>query len=55
MSAVSSLARRLGAKPWFASIGRAFVPLDRLVGQLTRGRLVSLNLRELVPADDHRA
>ena len=47
MSAVSSLARRLGGKRWFASVGRALVPLDRLVGKLTRGRLVSLNMNDL--------
>jgi deazaflavin-dependent oxidoreductase (nitroreductase family) len=47
MSAASSLARRLGSKRWFARMGRAFVPLDRLVGRLTRGRFVSMNLNDL--------
>jgi deazaflavin-dependent oxidoreductase (nitroreductase family) len=47
MSAVSSLARRLGSKRWFARVGRVFVPMDRLVGRLTRGRFVSLNMRDL--------
>jgi deazaflavin-dependent oxidoreductase (nitroreductase family) len=47
MSALSSLARRLGPKRWFARVGRVFVPMDRLVGKLTRGRFVSMNLREL--------
>ena len=47
MSAVSSLARRLGGKRWFATVGRALVPLDRLVGKLSRGRLVSLNMNDL--------
>jgi deazaflavin-dependent oxidoreductase (nitroreductase family) len=47
MSAVSSLARRLGSKRWFARMGRVIVPLDRFVGKLTRGRFVSLNLHDL--------
>jgi deazaflavin-dependent oxidoreductase (nitroreductase family) len=47
MSAASSLARRLGSKRWFARMGRALVPLDRLIGRLTRGRFVSMNLNEL--------
>jgi deazaflavin-dependent oxidoreductase (nitroreductase family) len=47
MSAVSSLARRLGGQRWFATVGRALVPLDRLVGKLSRGRLVSLNMNDL--------
>ena len=47
MSAVSALARRLGSKRWFATVGRVFVPLDAMVGRLTRGRLVAMNLRDL--------
>lgn len=43
----SSLVRRLGPKPWFVRIARALVPVDRLVGRLTRGRFVALGLREV--------
>jgi deazaflavin-dependent oxidoreductase (nitroreductase family) len=39
-----SLARRLGHAPWFARFGRFLVPADRLVGRLTRGRIVALGL-----------
>ena len=46
-SAITSLARRLGARRWFARVGRALVPVDRLVGRVTRGRVVALGLREL--------
>lgn len=38
------LARRLGRRPWFGRIARFFVPADRLVGRLTRGRVVALGL-----------
>ncbi len=36
---------RLGHKRWFARLGRALVPADRLVGRLTRGRFVALGAR----------
>jgi deazaflavin-dependent oxidoreductase (nitroreductase family) len=42
---ISSLARRLGGRPWFIRIARSLVPLDRLLGRLTRGRFVALNMR----------
>ncbi|HEY0697805.1 MAG TPA: nitroreductase/quinone reductase family protein [Micromonospora sp.] len=38
------LALRLGHRRWFATVGRALVPVDRLVGRLTRGRVVALGL-----------
>jgi deazaflavin-dependent oxidoreductase (nitroreductase family) len=47
MSAISALARRLGDKRWFAVVGRAFVPVDRLIGRMTRGRVVALGIRDL--------
>jgi deazaflavin-dependent oxidoreductase (nitroreductase family) len=40
----ASLARRLGHRSWFARMGRFLVPADRLVGRLTRGRIVALGL-----------
>lgn len=44
MSPLRSLARSLGHKRWFAAAGRLLVPADRLVGRLTRGRVVALGL-----------
>lgn len=41
---VSSYVQRLGHKPWFARLGRVLVPADRLVGQLTKGRVIALGL-----------
>jgi len=41
---LGSLAQRWGHRRWFAWFGRAQVPLDRLVGRLTRGRLVAWRL-----------
>ncbi|HET8658299.1 MAG TPA: nitroreductase/quinone reductase family protein [Micromonosporaceae bacterium] len=41
---VTSYVQRLGHKPWFARLGRALVPVDRLIGRLTGGRLVALGL-----------
>ena len=47
MPALTSLARRLGRRRWFARVGRALVPVDRALGKLTKGRFVALNLPEL--------
>ncbi len=47
MPALSSIARRYGNRPWFALVGRAYVPLDRLLGKLTKGRFVALGLKDL--------
>jgi deazaflavin-dependent oxidoreductase (nitroreductase family) len=47
MNPLASLARRLGGQRWFAAAGRAYVPLDRLLGRLSKGRLVALGLRDL--------
>ncbi|MEH1013827.1 nitroreductase family deazaflavin-dependent oxidoreductase [Micromonospora sp. CPCC 206060] len=44
MSALGSLTRRLGHRRWFAAGARLLVPADRLVGRLTRGRVVALGL-----------
>ncbi|MFE0590359.1 nitroreductase/quinone reductase family protein [Micromonospora echinospora] len=44
MSVLGTLARRLGHRRWFAAAGRLLVPADRLVGRLTRGRVVALGL-----------
>jgi deazaflavin-dependent oxidoreductase (nitroreductase family) len=47
MSRVSDLARRLGHRRWFARAGRVLVPLDRILGRLTRGRVVALRMEGL--------
>jgi deazaflavin-dependent oxidoreductase (nitroreductase family) len=39
-----SLARTLGHRRWFARLGRVLMPADRLLGRLTRGRVVALGL-----------
>jgi len=39
-----ALARRLGHRLWFARVVQAIAPLDRLVGRLTKGRVVALGL-----------
>jgi deazaflavin-dependent oxidoreductase (nitroreductase family) len=38
------LIRRVGGYRWFAVLGRAYVPVDRWLGRLSRGRLVALGL-----------
>lgn len=47
MSTLSRLLRRLGGEPWFAVLGRAFVPLDRFLGKVTKGRFVLFGLHNL--------
>lgn len=47
MSVLSTLARRYGNKKWFAAVGRAYVPIDRLLGRLTRGRFVALGMKDV--------
>ncbi|MDG4829657.1 nitroreductase/quinone reductase family protein [Solwaraspora sp. WMMD1047] len=44
MSRLRQLTRSLGHRRWFARAGRFLVPADRLVGRLTRGRVVALGL-----------
>ncbi|MCW3813454.1 nitroreductase family deazaflavin-dependent oxidoreductase [Micromonospora sp. DR5-3] len=44
MSALRALARRLGHQKWFAAVLRLLVPADRLLGRLTKGRVVALGL-----------
>jgi deazaflavin-dependent oxidoreductase (nitroreductase family) len=41
---ITDLVRRLGHRTWFARAARVLVPADRLVGRLTRGRVVALGL-----------
>jgi deazaflavin-dependent oxidoreductase (nitroreductase family) len=38
------LARTIGHRRWFARVGPVLVPADRLLGRLTRGRLVALGI-----------
>ena len=45
---LASLARRLGGLRAFALVGRAYVPLDRWLGRLSRGRLLALGLPSLI-------
>jgi deazaflavin-dependent oxidoreductase (nitroreductase family) len=47
MSALSSFARRVGGTRLFSLVGRAYVPVDRLIGRLSRGRFVALGQRDL--------
>ncbi|MGC4895765.1 nitroreductase family deazaflavin-dependent oxidoreductase [Micromonospora sp. DT31] len=44
MSALGSLTRRLGHQQWFGAAMRLLVPADRLVGRLTKGRVVAFGL-----------
>ncbi len=48
MSVISSLARRMGSTRLFALVGRAYVPFDRWLGRLSRGRAVALGLPSLL-------
>lgn len=47
MPVLSSLARRYGNRKWFALVGRAYVPLDRFLGRLTKGRFVALGMKDV--------
>lgn len=44
MTTLGTLTRRLGHHRWFGAVARLLVPADRLVGRLTRGRVVALGL-----------
>ncbi|MGN9809629.1 nitroreductase/quinone reductase family protein [Micromonospora sp. BQ11] len=44
MSVLGTLTRRVGHHRWFGAAARLLVPADRLVGRLTRGRVVALGL-----------
>jgi deazaflavin-dependent oxidoreductase (nitroreductase family) len=44
MSVLRRIAGRLGHWRWFGAIARPLVPIDRLIGRLSRGRLVALGL-----------
>lgn len=44
MPVLGSLTRRVGHHRWFGAAARLLVPADRLVGRLTRGRVVALGL-----------
>jgi deazaflavin-dependent oxidoreductase (nitroreductase family) len=39
---IASAARRLGGTRLFALVGRAYVPIDRALGRISRGKLVAL-------------
>ncbi|MEV0152253.1 nitroreductase family deazaflavin-dependent oxidoreductase [Micromonospora sp. NPDC050686] len=41
---LGALTRRVGHHRWFGAAARLLVPADRLVGRLTRGRVVALGL-----------
>ena len=43
----ASIIRRWGHRPWFATVFRSLVPLDRALGRLTRGRFVALGIAEM--------
>ncbi|MEU4398692.1 nitroreductase family deazaflavin-dependent oxidoreductase [Micromonospora orduensis] len=44
MSVLGNLTRRVGHYRWFGAAARLLVPADRVVGRLTRGRVVALGL-----------
>ncbi|MGW4463367.1 nitroreductase/quinone reductase family protein [Micromonospora sp. NPDC004704] len=44
MSALGTLARRFSHRRWFARTVRFVVPVDRVIGRLTRGRVVALGI-----------
>lgn len=41
---LGTLTRRVGHHRWFGATARLLVPVDRVVGRLTRGRVVALGL-----------
>ncbi|MGK5674042.1 nitroreductase/quinone reductase family protein [Micromonospora sp. URMC 106] len=44
MPVLGALTRRVGHHRWFGAAARLLVPADRVVGRLTRGRVVALGL-----------
>jgi deazaflavin-dependent oxidoreductase (nitroreductase family) len=44
MSALGTLVRRFSHRRWFARTVRFLVPVDRLIGRVTRGRVVALGI-----------
>ncbi|MGW5579167.1 nitroreductase/quinone reductase family protein [Micromonospora chokoriensis] len=44
MSVLGNLTRRVGHYRWFGATARLLVPADRVIGRLTRGRVVALGL-----------
>ncbi|MDG4837329.1 nitroreductase/quinone reductase family protein [Micromonospora sp. WMMD967] len=44
MSVLGNLTRRVGHHRWFGATARLLVPADRMIGRLTRGRVVALGL-----------
>src|SRR4029079_14515686 len=46
-SIVARWVRSMGRHAWFARVGRAWVPVDRAVSKLTKGRFVAGGLRHL--------
>ena len=44
VSVLGTLTRRVGHHSWFGAAARLLVPADRVVGRLTRGRVVALGL-----------
>lgn len=47
MPRLVSRVRSFGHQAWFARLGRAFTPVDRLLGTVTKGRFVAFGLRDL--------
>jgi deazaflavin-dependent oxidoreductase (nitroreductase family) len=41
---LTSIVRRLGSQRWFIKLGRAAVPVDRLVGRLSHGRISAVGV-----------
>jgi deazaflavin-dependent oxidoreductase (nitroreductase family) len=47
VSRLASSLQKLGHYPWFARVGRAYVPVDRALGRLTKGRFVAFGSNEI--------
>jgi deazaflavin-dependent oxidoreductase (nitroreductase family) len=41
---LTSIVRRLGGQRWFVNLGRAVVPMDRLLGRMSHGRISALSI-----------
>ena len=44
---VAGTIQKLGHHKWFARVGRAYVPIDRALGRLTKGRFVAFGRAEI--------
>ncbi len=47
MSVLGKFARSIGGKNWFLRVMPMIVPFDRAIGRATKGRLTSMNIKDL--------